>query len=205
MSTCNDTALLEAWNAGDARAGDELLRRSTPLVRRFFASKVDPADVDDLSQRTMLACVTHRERIRGDGFRVYLLGIARNQLLMHYRRIHRVEADPSRVTLLTLLDERSVRSVVVARDEQSRLLVALWRLPLDLQLTLELYYWEGLSLAELADVTAVPVGTVKSRLARAKTALRKHLEEDRMSPSTRRLSATDFEAWVRAMRDHGSR
>lgn len=200
MNARDEAALLLAWNAGDERAGEALMRAATPLVRRFFERKVAVDDVDDLVQRTLLGCIDRREHIESSGFRAYLIGVARNQLLMHFRRLHRVEADPGRVTLLQLLDERSVRSMVVAKDELSRLVLAMWRLPIDLQLTLELYFWEGLSLAELADATGVVVGTVKSRLARAKSTLRKTLDRDPDSP-TRKVSAAEFEAWVRRMRD----
>jgi len=199
MGELDEAALLLAWNAGNERAGDELIRAATPLVRRFFERKVAPADVDDLVQRTLLGCVDRREHIVASGFRAYLIGVARNQLLMHFRRIHRVDADPGRVTLLQLLDERSVRSMVVAKDELSRLVLAMWRLPVDLQLTLELFYWEGLPLAEIADATGVPVGTVKSRLGRAKSMLRKTLDREPDSP-TRKVSTDEFEAWVRRMR-----
>jgi RNA polymerase sigma-70 factor (ECF subfamily) len=45
-------------------------------------------------------------------------------------------------------------------------------LPLDLQTALELHYWEELSTAELAEVLAIPQGTVKTRLFRAREQLR---------------------------------
>ncbi|MEZ4372915.1 MAG: sigma-70 family RNA polymerase sigma factor [Polyangiaceae bacterium] len=49
----------------------------------------------------------------------------------------------------------------------NRLVEALQRLPLDLQMAIELYYWEELSVAELAEALEIPAGTVKSRLHRA--------------------------------------
>ena len=61
------------------------------------------------------------------------------------------------------------------------MLAALNGLPLDLQIALELYYWEELSVVEVAAVLEVPEGTVKSRLHRARQLLREQL--DRAEPN----------------------
>jgi RNA polymerase sigma factor (sigma-70 family) len=198
VSVPEDRALLEAWQQGDARAGHELARRHMPLVYRFFVNKVARADIDDLAQRTLMGCVDRREHIESTSFRAYLVGIARNQLLMHLRKLHRSPTDLAEITVQQLLDDKSMGAMAEARQEQRVLLLALRRLPLDLQLSVELFYWEGASLAELAEITAVPLGTVKSRLARAKQMLRKHVEE--LSASTDTDAAGDFDAWVRSMR-----
>lgn len=57
---------------------------------------------------------------------------------------------------------------------------ALRRIPVELQIALELHYWEGLSASEFADVLDIPLGTVKTRLRRAKQRLRAELVELRM-------------------------
>jgi DNA-directed RNA polymerase specialized sigma24 family protein len=54
-------------------------------------------------------------------------------------------------------------------------MAAMRTIPLDSQIALELFYWEDLGVAEMAAVLAVPVGTVKSRLHRARTQLRAQL------------------------------
>jgi RNA polymerase sigma-70 factor (ECF subfamily) len=63
------------------------------------------------------------------------------------------------------------------REAQAQVLDALHRLPLDLQITLELHYWEEMSVAEIAVVLEIPPGTVKSRLHRARERLREVLME----------------------------
>jgi RNA polymerase sigma-70 factor, ECF subfamily len=62
-------------------------------------------------------------------------------------------------------------------SDQQRVRDALTRLPVDQQLVLELAYFEGFSLSEIATQQAVPLGTIKSRLARALTRLRDVLRD----------------------------
>ena len=79
-----DIELLEAWRAGDTRAGQALLSRHIRRLYLFFSNKIGD-DVSDLVQRTMLGVVEGRDRLRDDAaFRPYLLRIARNQLYLHY-------------------------------------------------------------------------------------------------------------------------
>jgi RNA polymerase sigma factor (sigma-70 family) len=66
--------------------------------------------------------------------------------------------------------------IVALRQEQHAVLAALHELPLDLQIALELYYWEELTVGEVAQVLEVPEGTVKSRLHRARQLLRERLD-----------------------------
>ena len=172
-----DAALLEAWRAGDAAAGQELFARHSASVMRFFRNKLD-VDLEDLVQRTFLACVESRDRVRdGSSFRAYVLRIARNELVNHYAARQRAAARVDPLTT-SILDLGASPSVMVASDERDRaLLTALRRLPLDLQTALELHYWEELSTAELAEVLAIPQGTVKTRLFRAREQLRVTLRE----------------------------
>ncbi|HWB82026.1 MAG TPA: sigma-70 family RNA polymerase sigma factor [Nannocystaceae bacterium] len=172
-----DAELLEAWRMGDGAAGQELFARHAASVMRFFRNKLD-VDLEDLVQRTFLACVESRDRVRdGSSFRAYVLRIARNELVNHYVARQRAA---SRVDPLTtsILDMGASPSVMVASDERDRaLLTALRRLPLDLQTALELHYWEELSTSELAEVLGIPQGTVKTRLFRAREQLRVTLRE----------------------------
>jgi len=127
-------------------------------------------------QRTFLACVEAVERIdEARSFRAYLFGIARRQLIYHYRR-NRRDSDRFDPMTQSVCDVRGSPSVIAAvREEQRLVLDALQELPLDLQITLELHYWEGMTVAEVADVLEVPAGTIKSRLYRARELLRDRL------------------------------
>jgi RNA polymerase sigma-70 factor (ECF subfamily) len=195
-----DARLLEAWRGGDTKAGSELFARHFGVVYRFFANKVGE-EIDDLVQRTFLACVEGRDALREDGsFRSYLLGIARNQLLMHLRRSiargHPV--DPGEISLAAI--DPSPSRVIAAREEERLLLSALRSLPLDLQIMVELYYWEDLPVGELADVCGIPLGTVKSRLFRARKALEEGIEAIASDPEARAAALADIEAFTRSLK-----
>jgi RNA polymerase sigma-70 factor (ECF subfamily) len=64
------------------------------------------------------------------------------------------------------------------RGERKSLLVALRTLPLDLQIVVELYYWQEFKVAEIAAITDVAPGTVKSRLSRARDELLTAISRD---------------------------
>ncbi len=164
--------LLAAWQAGDREAGRQLFALYAPTIVRFFRNKVD-GDIDDLVQRTFLACVESRTNVReGASFRAYLLRIARNELFDYYLAQRRV-ADRMDPMLSSVIDLGASPSGIAAVAERDHALCgALRRLPLELQTALELHYWEDLTTAEIADVLGIPQGTVKTRLLRARARLR---------------------------------
>src|SRR5690606_5591478 len=90
-----DAKLLDAWRAGDQAAGSQLFDRHADAVARFFGNKVTTG-AEDLVQQTFLVLIENRERIReGLTFRAFVLGVARNVLRDHLRKLARErEVDP---------------------------------------------------------------------------------------------------------------
>jgi RNA polymerase sigma-70 factor (ECF subfamily) len=198
----DDVQLLHAWRDGDAEAGNRLLRRHFRTVYRFFRSKLDDG-VDDLIQRTFLGCVEAVDRFREDAsFKTFLLAIARNQLLLHFReRAQTAKRDPGEISVAALLGPGSPSTFVAAREEQRILLTALRALPLDLQITVELYYWERLSVAQIGAVLEIPPGTVKSRLARARDNLRQNIRAVDARPADITATLDNLDGWAASLRD----
>ena len=198
MSEPSDTALLDAWREGDAEAGEALFARHFEAVHRFFCNKVWADDVDDLIQETFLGCVRGRERFTV-AFRTYLFGVARKQLLKHcdrWRRRHREEDyQTSRIAAL----DASPSQLAVDRQEQKLMLRALRRLPLDLQVALELFYWEDMKSIDIASVLDIPHGTARSRLRRGRDMLREAVESLASSPALAESTMGDFEGWLRSI------
>lgn len=163
--------LLDAWAEGDRRAGDQLFRQVFPVLIRFFGNKVPAADTEDLVQHTLEALVEKRDRFRADSrFTTFAIGMARIELLRYLRQRH-----GSTQGKVVDFEARSVADLdpgpsqmAAVRDEHRLLLAALRRIPVELQIVLELHYWEELTTAEMAEVIDVPVGTIKSRLRRAR-------------------------------------
>ncbi|MEZ4428815.1 MAG: sigma-70 family RNA polymerase sigma factor [Nannocystaceae bacterium] len=198
----DDIALLEAWRAGDKHAGSLLFRRHYELVHRFFRSKVNASHLGDLIQSTFLACVEGRDRYQGTGaFRSYVLGIAYRLLGRHYRaqRRERARIDFASVSACDLAPSPS--RVAVDRDEQRLLLRALRRIPVDHQVILELFYWEGFTAASAAEVLGIPLGTAKSRIRRARQLLHEQLAALAESPALLESTVMDLEGWVRGLRE----
>lgn len=189
-----DLALLAAWRGGDGRAGDALVRRYGPHVVRFFAEKVRDFEVDDLAQQTWEALIHARDRFVVPGeavasgepiaatFRAYLYGTARFVLFAHFRRRARAaQFDPSLSSLEDLSPSPSRQASVHAKLE--RLAAALRKLPLDLQILLELRYAQEMTSAEIAAVYEIPKNTAKSRLRAAKERLDAQLARMGLGPA----------------------
>lgn len=172
----SDYEVLLAWRDGDRAAADELIGRYFDPVCRFFRSKLGD-DVDDLIQHTFLDCLDAHDRFRGEGsFRSYLFSIAHHRLYDHLRRSQR-RPPMEDIGHMSLLDLGTTPSRAVARSEESEVLrSALDHLPLDHRVALELAYWEEMSGPEIAVALGIPANTVRSRLARARAALRETIE-----------------------------
>lgn len=200
----SDQELLLAWRDGNEDAGNALVRRHFPVVFRFFRSKIAEG-VEDLAQRTFLGCVESADAYRGDAsFRAFVLGIARKQLLLHFRTRYRREAvfDPATLSLQDVAPPSggSPSALIAARDEERLLVAALRRLPVDFQIAVELFYWEELPIAEIAQVLEVATGTVKSRLGRARDMLRRHVA-DLASSDALAIATTDgLDRWAKSLR-----
>lgn len=167
-----DAELLAAWRAGDRGAGETLIERHFAAVLRMFRNKVGNL-ADDLVQQTFLICLERRDGIvDGERFRAYLLRVAYSRLLRHLRDRAgpRGRVDPMVTSVAELGPTPS--AMVRAEDERGQLFEALTRLPLEMQLALELFYWEDMTAPEIAAVLEVPEGTVRSRLRLGRDKLR---------------------------------
>lgn len=198
----SDGELLEAWRGGDKSAGRALFERHISSISRFFRNKVGEDEREDLIQRTFLACVEAKDRLRdGDSFRGYVLRVARSKLYDHIARIRGTPRCPDPLTT-SIIDMGLSPSRVLAKNEQDQhLLVGLQRLPLELQVVLELHYWEGMSTAELAGVLEIPQGTVKTRLFRARQLLRDTIHGLRGRDRLPQAALDALEARARGLRD----
>lgn len=193
----DESELMQAWSAGDREAGAILFDRHFPVVYRFFLSKAEHV-AEDLAQRTFVACQgsAHRFDPTRASLRAFLIGIARHELLHYLRRHGRHRS------MLRHLPGATVRNTsprqVRARDRL--LLEALRSVSMPHQIVLELRYWEGWGVAEIAAALEVPEGTVKSRLSRAQQRLRARLQ--RLAKGAEELQSTgdDLALWALRVR-----
>lgn len=195
----SDAELLYAWRAGDNEAGQQLFKRYYDPVARFFANKIgDPPG--DLVQETFMACVKGRDRIREDGsFRGYMFGVAYNVLTAYLRRRY---AAFDELGSSSIADLDPTPSTILHRSEEVRLLLlALRTLPIELQVVVELRYWEQMNSSEIGRALGVPAATIRSRLQKGHTLLEAALR--RLPASKQVLESTlgDLEGWARKVRE----
>lgn len=174
----SDDALLLAWQGGDASSGEELVERYFDRLYRFFSTKLD-GEADELVQATFLACVGAKDRFRREAsFRTFLFSIAKNQLYAALRaRVKAARLDFELSSIAELVT--TPRAKLVRHQEYERLVEAMRSLPLEQQTLLELHYWDELDMSELAEIFESPEVTIRSRLHRARKALREILDKQR--------------------------
>lgn len=169
-----DEILLARWRGGDTRAGDTLARRYVDILRKFLHTRVRPEDIEDVIQQVWIGISTSvgnpaAAEIHAS-LRSYVFGIARHTLFRHLRsRYQTGDADPIDSSIAALTP--SLSQTIGERLEVERMIQALQCLPVDVHILLELRYFNQMSMAELAAVYRVPVGTIKSRLANARRQL----------------------------------
>jgi len=198
-----DTDLLERWRAGQVDAGQQLFQRHFDSIFSFFQTKSE-ADADELTQATFLACLRAKDQFRGAAsFRTYLFSIARNELYRVLRERYRDNAhlDFDASSMAQLI---STPATKMARSQEHRkLLEALRELPVEQQTLLELHYWEEMDAGELAEVFEAPEATIRTRLHRARKALKAKIEGFVEPQALESLDTMD--RWARELTVRGSR
>jgi RNA polymerase sigma-70 factor, ECF subfamily len=195
----SDAELLERWRSGDRDSGEALFERYYDTVERFFLNKIGDA-ISDLVQETFMRCVKNHDKIRDNQFRVYLFGIAYHVLNAHFRERYRDRGIPVDASVRDMADG-PVTLVVQHRDHRL-LLEALRTIPSDDQVILELHYWESLTTDEIAEVLAIPAGTARGRLQRARDKLGEVMHRLTNSPQPLATTVACLEDWARDCRVH---
>ncbi|MFT3699392.1 MAG: RNA polymerase sigma factor [Kofleriaceae bacterium] len=174
----DDLTLLDQWRAGDNAAGQTLFARHFDAIYRFFMTKW-PGEAEELTQATFLAAVRSRDQFKkASTFRTYLFAIARNEL-HHMLRTRARKYDKLDFALSSIQDVASSVGTKLARSEEHRAVVeAMRQLPIDQQILLELHYWEDQEIAALAEVFDAPAATIRTRLHRARAALKDVMGEE---------------------------
>ncbi|MEM9457396.1 MAG: RNA polymerase sigma factor [Myxococcota bacterium] len=174
----SDAELLHLWQSGVVEAGTTLLRRYEPVVRRYFVPRV--AEPCDLVQQTFLVCTQNVHRIQDSRkFAPFLMGVARRVWLEHVRK---GRAQTDRVTALSHEPSPTASSpvqVVSMLESGHHLEVAVEDLPPQWKQAVVQHYWHDRSIAEIARLASVAEGTVKSWLARARSALKRKLSNSK--------------------------
>jgi len=182
----SDQQLVERVQAGDKAAFDLLVRkyqhRVLKLVSRFVS---DAAEAEDVAQEAFLKAYRALASFRGDSaFYTWLYRIAintaKNALVSNRRRPVDFDLDlqdPEQYDRHARLKEGDTPEGVLLTEEiRSVVEKAMEQLPEDLRTAIVLRELEGLSYEEIAEAMDCPVGTVRSRIFRAREAIDKKLK-----------------------------
>jgi RNA polymerase sigma factor (sigma-70 family) len=163
-----------------------LFRRHAARLYRFIARRIGPGPAEDVLSETFLAAFSQRSRY-DVGFadaRPWLYGIATNLVGRHRRaevnqlRLYqRTGADVAAVAFTEQADAR-----VAAQSARQRVAIALGKLRPVYRDALLLLAWGELTYEEAARAVGVPVGTIRSRISRARRLLREELRD--LDPGT---------------------
>nr|WP_244317577.1 sigma-70 family RNA polymerase sigma factor [Streptomyces bauhiniae] len=172
------TVLALAARNGDAHAVEQFVRALHRDVQRYVARLCgDPQSVDDLAQDTFLRALGSLHRFEGrSSARSWLLSIARRAVIDSYRHAAarpRLSDAPDWQMAVELAQPRGLPGF----DDGIALLDLLDALPAERREAFLLTQVAGLPYAEAAEVSACPVGTVRSRVARARATLMDLLDE----------------------------
>jgi len=181
MAEESDGAVIAASLREPGAFGVIFDRHGSTLLR-FLARRVDPAEAEDLLGEVFRIAFERRpafDRSR-DSARPWLYGIAANLVAKHYRSETRRLRALARAGAARVPDEDPAERAVAAADagvRWARVVDAIGVLPEAERQVLLLFAWEELSYEEIATALGVPVGTVRSRLSRARGRLTALTEE----------------------------
>jgi RNA polymerase sigma-70 factor (ECF subfamily) len=172
-----DDELIRRMAGGDDRALRELFDQHAPILAARLRTVLPPSDVEDVIQETFLAAwrgaSSYRPEAKAGG---WLWGIARRQAALALRR-----RGPATAPLPDLLTRGGLPAPLIQNDPaetvvtRAHLAAAMGTLSPAEHEVWRLIYVDDRPLAEVAELTGVPVGTVKSRAHRARRLLRNAL------------------------------
>ena len=181
----DDSTLVERSRDGDLEAFNQIVRRYQLRVYNLAARILgDRTAAEDVAQDTFVSAYKALARFRGGSLRAWLLRIASNQCydrLRSARRRPEQSLDEAMESPFFDVPARdpSPEQQAISRELHDHVQRAILGLPFDQRNTMMLVDVQGLSYQEAAEAMEVSMGTVKSRLSRARAAVRDALMERR--------------------------
>ena len=175
-----DDKLVKRAKKGDSRAFDLLVLKYQGRVAQLVSRYVNnAAEVEDVTQEAFIKAYRALPKFRGDSaFYTWLYRIAANAAKNHLVALGRrpttdlaLDDSESYEVPGRLTDNESPDEVIMGQQLEAVISQAIDALPLELKAALTLREFEGLSYDEIAEVLECPIGTVRSRIFRAREAI----------------------------------
>lgn len=181
-----DQALVERVQRGDKSAFDILVRKYQHKVVKLVSRYIkDQQEVFDVAQEAFLKAYRALPRFRGDSaFYTWMYRIAintaKNHLVAQGRRLPSVDIDVQDAeqfeNAFSLKENATPERMLRSEEIRDAVFNTIEKLPEDLRTAITLRELEGLSYEEIAEAMDCPVGTVRSRIFRAREAIEKSLK-----------------------------
>jgi RNA polymerase sigma-70 factor (ECF subfamily) len=175
MNPSQEKETISQVQSGDTQAFERIVRRYQSAVFRILSNLMGGAMVEDLAQDVFLSAFEQIKRFdpQKGSFRSWLYAIARNRALNARRKKREtlLPRPPERIQTRTPVDDLMVKELFRHLD------TVLAAMPFQDR---SIFVWaelEGLSYAEIARIEDLPLGTVKSRLARIRARLKHSLSQ----------------------------
>lgn len=183
----DENSLIQSARKGDLDAFNRLVLAYQDIVyNQAYRVLGDPQLADDATQDTFIAAFNNLRKFRGGSFKAWLLRIVTNTCYDELRRQKRRPTTPLEPlddsgdeieSPHWLIDNIELPEDQIERDELGKAIQhCLDELPVDFRVVVALVDIQGMDYAEAATVIGTPLGTVKSRLARARLRLRDCLQ-----------------------------
>lgn len=185
--TDDDQTLIQQAQAGDTMAFDQLVLRYQLRLEKVVANLLkNNSDVQDIVQESFIKAFRHIQSFRGDSlFYTWLYRIAvnttKNYLSSQMRRISSIDLDIEpedcfdREQMVSV--EQSPEYYLEGQEAEQQILDAFTSLPQAMRVTLIYREIIGLSYQAIADKLQCPIGTVRSRIARARELMEHRLTD----------------------------
>jgi RNA polymerase sigma-70 factor, ECF subfamily len=197
MHEYDDQQLVQSALCGDTEGFNKLVERYQSRAYGLCVRMLGDADMAaDVAQDAFISAYRHLPSLRGE-FRPWLMRIVANAC----RDVLRSQKRRPSVSLDMTTDEDEAPALQIAdttagpeeqllrREMQQTIATALFTIPADQREVIVLSDIEGMSYQEIADITGINIGTVKSRLNRARMRLRELLYAAELLPHVRRLTS----------------
>jgi RNA polymerase sigma-70 factor (ECF subfamily) len=183
----DDKTLIQLCKQGDRDAFDELMRRYEKRVFNFaYRMSGSYDDASDVTQEAFLRVFNSIGTFRGDAvFTTWLYRIVRNVFLDERKRAKThlqtsleeyIELDENSVAKQIEDDDPTPDQLIEGKERNQLLQDAIQSLPEYQRMMMILYHTQSKSYEEISQIMNLPIGTVKSRLNRARLALKEKLE-----------------------------
>lgn len=169
------TEILQHLRGGDATAAQELVQSyHSELFRLALSILDDPAEAEDITQDVFIAALHALDSYRGESaFKTWLFSITVNICRRRWRQRKARERLKQLLSVFPLINvsPSAPEEILIGREGRKELWKAVEALGEKYQLPLTMFYGQELSVAEIAQILGIPVGTVLSRLHTARERL----------------------------------